>query len=294
MSDSGFPQPFGARDDVSGRRPLAAVASGRRKADESAIDPALRAGDKLAAARRQLGLSLQTVSADLKVREDYLLGLETTNVKLLPGKAYVLPFLRSYAEYLGLDAAKLAEQYRGESALTREAAEPQVKNPESKPTRERPWLAAAAIAVMAAAFVGYRAFVQISDDPRVVRPVAEAPAAPAPDPVVTPRLPPTAAAAPVVELRATAPAWLEVRGPDGTIFFSREVRVGEGYRPDVGAGWTIHAKDGAAFAVMIDGVALGPLGEPGAPVLGRKVDDILADAAPATAAPAPGRPGAAG
>lgn len=252
------------------------------------LDPSLRAGEKLAQARAHLGLSLEHVADRLRVRRDYLEALETMNIKVLPGRAYTLAYLRSYAKHLGLDDAAIVAQFQRESALTREDVNPQLRNPESKPRRERPWMAALVIALLAAGFVGWRAYSDLAGDPRVVRaaPADRDVAAVAPPPVVEePASDPTLGRV-VVELRALKPAWLEVRGPDGTIFFTRQLDVGEGYRPDVGAGWTIHARDGGAFELFVDGVSRGPLGDEGSPVLGRRVDAIATSAPPVSAAPA--------
>ena len=65
-----------------------------------------------------------------------------------------------------------------------------------------------------------------------------------------------------------------MRGPDGTIFLSRTLKPGDRYRPELGAGWTLHAKDGGAFEVALDGASLGLLGQDNAPVLGRRVDTL--------------------
>src|SRR5690606_27646621 len=83
--------------------------------------------------------------------------LEEMNVKLLPGKAYALAFLRSYARELGIPEKSIVDQFQDECALTREDAQRQIRNPASKPHRERPWLAAAALVILAAGFVGWRA-----------------------------------------------------------------------------------------------------------------------------------------
>ncbi|MBU6372009.1 MAG: helix-turn-helix domain-containing protein [Alphaproteobacteria bacterium] len=259
------------------------------------LDPDLRAGEKLARARVHLGLSIDQVSDRLRVRRDYLEALEQMNIKLLPGRAYTLAYLRSYAAHLGLDPAAVVAQFQRESALTREDVNPQLRNPESKPRRERPWLAALAIAAAIAGFMAWRAYEDMSRATRPVRDTqtAEAPAAAEPNAPAaeTPLAPPAPTLARVVvELRALQPAWLEVRGPDGTIFFARAMQAGEGYRPDVGAGWTIHTKDGGAFELLVDGVSRGPLGDVGSPVLGRRVDAIAASAPPPVLPPPPAKP----
>jgi transcriptional regulator with XRE-family HTH domain len=291
-------QPTGSQD-LSGEAGEAA-----RKAkpapEAPAVDPSLRAGPKLAQARELKGLSLDEIAAKIHVRRDYLEALEAMNLKLLPGSAYARAYLKSYAKVLGLDAEAILNQFTRESALTREDAKPQLRNPESKPGRERPWLAALAIGLALAGFVGWRAWEGTRQgDPRLR--TAEAP-------VVSNRAvgsyAPSAAPAPnlaQVEIKALSEAWLEVRGPDGTIFLSRTLQAGDRYYPEPGAGWTLHARDGSAFEVSIDGQVIGQLGEAGKPVLGRRVDTIADSvsiakrpvaarpAAPAAAAPQPRR-----
>ncbi|MGE3304116.1 MAG: helix-turn-helix domain-containing protein, partial [Hyphomonadaceae bacterium] len=68
-----------------------------------AVDEGLRAGAKLAQARAARGLSLDELADRLRVRRDYLEALEAMNVKVLPGRAYALAYIRDYAKELGLD-----------------------------------------------------------------------------------------------------------------------------------------------------------------------------------------------
>lgn len=231
------------------------------------LDPAWRAGRKLAEARRQRGWSIEEVADRIRVRREFLEALEDMNIKLLPGKAYALAFLRSYARELGIDEKAIIDQFQDESALTREDAKQQIRNPASKPHRERPWLAAAALVVVAAAFVGWRTL-----DTGETEQAAEAPAA---GPAVAGA---QNEAAPVVvrvvEIRALADAWLEARGPDGTVFLSRNLAAGDVYRPDPSPGWTLHARDGGAFELYVNGESAGLLGTAGMPVLGRSIDEI--------------------
>src|SRR5262247_936690 len=77
-----------------------------------------------------------------------------------------------------------------------------------------------------------------------------------------------------IETRAVSEAWLEARGPDGTVFLSRTLQPGDVYRPDPIPGWTLHARDGGAFELYVNGASAGLLGTPGMPVLGRHLDDI--------------------
>ncbi len=78
----------------------------------------------------------------------------------------------------------------------------------------------------------------------------------------------------VIEVRALSQGWLEARGPDGTVFLSRTLEPGDVYRPDASPGWTLHARDGGAFELFVNGQAAGLLGTAGMPVLGRQIDGI--------------------
>lgn len=237
------------------------------------LDAAWRAGRKLSEARRQRGWTLDEVAERIRVRKEFLEALEEMNVKLLPGKAYALAFLRSYARELGIDEKAIVDQFQDESALTREDAQRQIRNPTSKPRRERPWMFAAGVVIVVTALVGGRAlYVNSRQD------VAEAPAAVAgtatPGPATPAATASTASERRVVEIRALTPAWLEARGPDGTVFMSETLQPGDVYRPDASPGWTLHARDGGAFELYVNGATAGLLGTAGMPVLGRSIDGI--------------------
>jgi cytoskeleton protein RodZ len=244
-------------------------AQARPAAPPPELDPAWRAGRKLSEARRQRGWTIEEVAERIRVRKEFLEALEDMNIKLLPGKAYALAFLKSYARELGMDEKAILDQFQDESALTREDANKQIRNPTSKPRRERPWMWAAGLVVIAALFVGWRAYQSNTAPAEEVAasasPAAEATRANAAGPAAVRR---------VVEVRALQEGWLEARGPDGTVFLSRTLQPGDVYRPDSSPGWTLHARDGALFELFVDGAAAGPLGTAGMPVLGRQIDEI--------------------
>jgi cytoskeletal protein RodZ len=235
-----------------------------------ALDPTWRAGRKLAEARAQLGLSLDEVAERIRVRREFLEALEQMNVKLLPGKAYALAFLRSYARALGVDERTIVDQFQDEVALSREENEKPIRNPASRPRRDRPWMAAAALVALGVGFVGWRAL----DQQNPTEPAAQEQAAIGPQAGGTPVDVSDAAPRRVVEIKALSDAWLEARGPNGTVFLSRTLRAGDVYRPDASPGWTLHARDGAAFELYVNGAAAGLLGPAGMPVLGRSIDEI--------------------
>lgn len=64
-------------------------------------------GDILRCSRENMGLTLEEVSADLRIRTRHLESLEKCEWGDLPGKVYIIGFVRAYAEYLGLDGEKM-------------------------------------------------------------------------------------------------------------------------------------------------------------------------------------------
>jgi cytoskeleton protein RodZ len=69
-------------------------------------------GETLREARMRGRIDMTEVERATKIRGKYLRALENEEWDLLPGTTYVKSFLRTYAEYLGLDARMLVEEYR--------------------------------------------------------------------------------------------------------------------------------------------------------------------------------------
>ena len=52
----------------------------------------------------------------MKIRKDHLEALEEDRMEALPGRTYAVGFVRSYADYLGLDAVQCVERFKAEIA----------------------------------------------------------------------------------------------------------------------------------------------------------------------------------
>jgi hypothetical protein len=68
-------------------------------------------GSSLREARVRQGLDLNELEQGTKIRAKYLRALEDEEFDLLPAPTYVKGFLRSYAEYLGLDGQLYVDEY---------------------------------------------------------------------------------------------------------------------------------------------------------------------------------------
>ena len=68
-------------------------------------------GNSLREARLRQGLEFPELEQATKIRGKYLRALEQEEFEQLPGPTYVKGFLRSYAEYLGLDGQLYVDEY---------------------------------------------------------------------------------------------------------------------------------------------------------------------------------------
>src|SRR3954453_22798488 len=68
-------------------------------------------GSTLRETRIRKKIDITSVEEATKIRAKYLRALENEEWVLLPGPTYVKTFLRTYAEYLGLDPRMLVEEY---------------------------------------------------------------------------------------------------------------------------------------------------------------------------------------
>lgn len=60
-------------------------------------------GNFLRERREARGISLIEAEKDSKIRKKYLQALEEGNLNLIPGKTYIIGYLRNYSKYLGID-----------------------------------------------------------------------------------------------------------------------------------------------------------------------------------------------
>lgn len=112
--------------------------------------PQARMGAELRTARMRRGLSLADVARNLRIRQVHLVALEDGRLNELPGRTYVVGFLRSYGHYLDLDGEALVIRFRDESSELSAPAElnfPEPMGATSLPT-VRVVLAAFAVAVL--------------------------------------------------------------------------------------------------------------------------------------------------
>jgi cytoskeleton protein RodZ len=73
-------------------------------------------GNSLREARLRQGIDYARVEADTMIRGKYLQALEEERFEVLPGETYVKGFLRTYADYLGLDGQLYVDEFNSRFA----------------------------------------------------------------------------------------------------------------------------------------------------------------------------------
>lgn len=189
------------------RNPPAKPAAGKRGGVSAAPAPTANnnLGAFLTAARERRGASRDEAIAQTRIPAHYIRMIESDNYNAISDQLYLMPFIRRYAEFLGLDPEEVAirfvrEVQRAESNVTR-MSEPIV---DRRRARGRFWIWAVSALVLAIAVGLYlgRHRLSLSSIPPGLQPdgaVAPATAGgsganPGP-PIAVPVLPPAAAKA---------------------------------------------------------------------------------------------------
>jgi hypothetical protein len=241
--------------------------------------PRLRVGPGLARLREARDETLESVCRVTRLRLDWLRAIETMNVKLVPASV-LNNYLSAYARHLGLRPDDLIERFELQCGAISEAEEQAIDTtPKDHLPKEVKWasIAAAALLVIGGMSVfGFRAL-NAGGGETIVTADASGPVI-APSTVSAPLFDDAtlaavdAEAAPALEIVALRKAWIEVRGADGTVFRERIMAKGETYRPRIGAGWTVTARDAGAFAWSIEGTEVAALGVDDSPAYAISVD----------------------
>ncbi len=258
-------------------------------------------GGDLRLARERLGWTLPSVAAQLRIRLPFLEAIEEGRLGDLPGNAYAVGFLRTYAGAVGLDPDEISRRFRAEAADVNRKTE--LSFPAPVPERGVPAGAVVLVGLVlvAGAYVGwYR--LSGSNAPRVevVQAVPErlvplapsvkvssAPAVPVvappppPVPVLVPTISPLAVPPPVAAnavasalppaadggrlvVRAKSEAWVQVRDKAGPVVFNRTMRAGETWPVPNKPGLLLTVGNAGGTEVLVDGIATGSLGGEGA------------------------------
>ncbi len=197
----------------------------------------MTASARLRAAREALGLTTTDVAARTRITLRHVNALDRGDLASLPGRPYVLGFIRSYARAVGLDEAEMTALARTEldagtpNAAPRQVHQFDVEDPAKTPSRLLTLLALALfVIVLVAGGVFWRSY---------YAPGAELPSLALPDPASAPTHAPVAAATaaapaptnsgPVVFTAREDAIWVKFYDGHGQQLMQKQLALGESY-----------------------------------------------------------------
>lgn len=256
----------------------------------------LEVGDILRRARLRKKISLDDIELAIRISKPHLVAIEEGRLESLPGRIYAQGFIRSYADYLGLNGEKILQLLRKQSGArigpNRHAAvEEEIIEDHSIPSL-RTWLMVSAALVIASSFTNdftkqqghYLQMippvpkdlkdqvtlltkpeisfdgVQVENKPKDTNTTAEQ--TPTPAPVVHP-----------VILKAVETVWLEIRNDEGKPVFSRVIQAGEKFWvPQDQKGLTMTLGNAGGLKIVLNDKELPFLGATGQVIKGIPLD----------------------
>lgn len=245
----------------------------------------LTVGEILRRARMKAGLSIEDLEVAIRVSASHIKAIEDGKLEMLPGRIYALGFIRSYAEYVGLDGHKII------SLLTRQSGEkiaPKNITPASMPILEDIALPTGKMFILLflllVVALSFQAFFRSP-----YTPVDSIPSVPdelkgqmtlltkqdnkksdakqeegGEDVAVETPVADVLQPASQIVLKAVDNVWLEIRDANRKTVFSRVLAVGEEYWiPKDQAGLVMTLGNAGGLQIMVDGAALPFLGRTG-------------------------------
>ena len=237
-------------------------------------------------ARETAGLPLEKIAAETRISTRFLQAIESESFELLPGGIFNRGFIRSYAEYLGLDPEQAVADYDRMSAKVQEPLEV-LRNEERESSRRSDRnLIPIAAAILVVSIVAYylitrkpaadvaeqappaAAVAKVEAPPveTITPPPPETPPKPEPEVVQQPQpvapapQPPQSTLA--LDVTAKNQTWIKVT-TDGTVVFGDVLQSGTERRFSAERFINITIENAAGATIKINGRDLGRLGTEG-------------------------------
>ncbi|GJL84608.1 MAG: hypothetical protein DHS20C02_03830 [Micavibrio sp.] len=240
-------------------------------------------GDILRRARLHYDRSIADIEKAIRIRASQIEAIEQGRLDELPGRVYAIGFVRSYAEYLGLDADRMVRLFKEQSAgVVKE--KPELHFPVAASESKLPaiWIILFSL-VAAFAVIVVWSYMHVEDRSMVteVPPVPPALQAeleaeiikeaeariPYGPPAPTPAQMASAVEAPKAEpgiiLNITANSWVEISDDTGKKIVSKVLKAGDQYFVPDSPNLKMSLGNAGGVAVTLDGEPLPSLGSSG-------------------------------
>jgi cytoskeletal protein RodZ len=125
----------------------------RERATAEPDESALRLGATLRTTRQARSMTIREVAGQVRIPATYLTMLEIGDYSTIADELYLLPFLRSYANFLGLDVGTLSARFIGGIKAEGEVADTPFElfvNFKQSPTGQSGWVSTVVLLVFVA------------------------------------------------------------------------------------------------------------------------------------------------
>lgn len=235
-------------------------------------------GGLLRYTREQYGQTIPDIERALRIRGIQIEAIERGDIDSLPGRVYVIGFVRTYAEYLGLDGGEIVRLYKSQymdSQPNKVALAFPLPASESKTPSMAVVLGS--LTVIAVLLIGWNSFSSapverelVSDVQPVPEEISarfeEKPAVP-----VANDVPIQASVAPVsapaeqkgIILNILENSWVEIKDGEGKVMVSNVLDKGDQYFVPNSPGLSMSLGNAGGVEIVLDGRVLKPLGKIG-------------------------------
>lgn len=224
-------------------------------------------GEILRHTRLEYGQSLQQVEIALRIRAAQLCAIEEGRLEDLPGRVYAIGFVRSYAEYLGLDADRIVRMFKVQFLDKRPAPElhfPVVPSESNAPSLYAVFGGAVGLILLLVVWsVFYRPGFLEKTIPSVPESLKQSPLTEAPPIAIEVETkppkeePPKVAENPYpdnrVVLEVQEDSWIQIRQKDGGTLLQSVLKKGDIYLVPNEEGLLLTTGNAGGFVVKIDG-----------------------------------------
>lgn len=231
-------------------------------------EPALTAGERLQAARRDKGIELSQIAAETRIPQRHLVAIENGDYSQLPSRTYAIGFTRTYARVLELDEDALLDQLRGELGDDKDRhntapARFEPGDPARVPSRKLAWFGAlAAVLLLVGGFAFYSTYFAPGLGPAPLqedRAPAIAATDRAPSSADTPAVAPDAEVVFTAEMNDT---WVKFYDASGERLYEAQMAEGESFTiPSDAEGPQVWTGRPYALAITVDGRSVPKLSE---------------------------------
>jgi len=229
-------------------------------------DGGMTVGEILLRAREYYGLTRLDIERAIRIRESLITAIETGDIESLPGRAYAIGFVRSYAEYLQLDGDQIVALYKTRDLCDKR--NPVLNFPEAAPEKRLPSkliMAGSFVAILLAVAAGVVVTAQdrsmVEDVPAVMAEIATKNTAFTPEAIEPAAGTPSTNSGIILNVREDS--WVEIKDASGKEIVSRVLNAGDRYFVPERADLVMSLGNAGAIDVSVHGQDLPPLGQGG-------------------------------